>query len=206
MKLSINDIIANVLFATLEANTAPARAKLKAKHAPQPVEKPAEKFGHDKAQAALKAYTSVYDSANMGKACLAALSVLFDAPELVMTKEKDKANPDFINCPLLSVVYIGSNNSGHGYTLGPNIVTHSGYAYALKKDGEAFNTSFKYELNLRYATAEEIKQCVRDLTEAQWDFIRGNELFRPVIDAALATEVEVEEAAPQPVLVADAEV
>lgn len=113
-------------------------------------------------------------------------AVLHDAPEL-------KAG-SILPLELFAVVLIESNSGNHNYPAGkPLIVTGKEGFLWNPSDGAISNWKFLPADNPRYATDDEVEQCIKDLTDIQWKKLHYHDLFRPVVDAVMNKEVTVEE-------------
>lgn len=111
-------------------------------------------------------------------------AALCDAPELAM--------PTMIPLELWCVVVFG-NSEGHGYQVGdPCIVSSAKSQWCLAADGCVNNWAFHATHKPRLATDEEIQLCINCLTEAQWRTIHTHEIFRPIMEAAMAQAVSVD--------------
>jgi hypothetical protein len=74
----------------------------------------------------------------------------------------------------------------------PIIVTNGKNRSFLRKNGEVYGSYFAVdEENYRLATPNEIQQCIQDLNDSQWKTILVNDLFSPIVNDALNTEVKV---------------
>lgn len=110
-------------------------------------------------------------------------AALFDAPELTV--------PTMIPLEVYCVVVL--ETTAGGYEAGvPWIVTSGPNRWCLFTDGVVNHWAFSLDYKPRPATDEEIQFCIDSLTDEQWHTIHTNELFKPVMDAAMAQSVMVD--------------
>lgn len=143
------------------------------------------KFSTEKIEGVLAAITKIgWDAgSNPSKALMEAFSVLFDAPELT-----DSGGV----FPVLSVILLGENKTGHGYALNtPLIVSHSINRRLMHDDGHLSRWNFGLTDKPRRATMEEIEKCIASLTDAQWKTVGSDPLFAPIMQAVLDRDIEL---------------
>lgn len=113
-------------------------------------------------------------------------SILHDAPEL-------KAG-SMLPLELFAVVLIESGVH-HNYPANKPLIATSNDGYLWNpSDGSPSNWRFLSSDNPRYATDDEVEQCIKDLTDRQWMSFHTHAVFKPVTDAAMGREVMVEDA------------
>ena len=112
-------------------------------------------------------------------------SLLHDAPEL--------KTGSMLPLELFAVVLIENHSGNHNYPVNkPLIVTgKDGYLWN-PPDGTVNSWKFMPVDKPRYATDEEVEQCIKDLTPVQWQKFRTFEVFLPIQDAAMNRSVMVE--------------
>lgn len=87
-----------------------------------------------------------------------------------------------------------NNNSTHSFMLtGSYIVTNGKSYYALHENG----TFSQYQMEKRktdfhLATPHQVKTCIEQLTDAQWKTIMRDDLFAPLVAAALDQEITID--------------
>lgn len=112
-------------------------------------------------------------------------SILLKAPELATDKNG-------ILFDLFSVAVCEARENGHPWKKKPFIIVHSKNQCGLGPTGE-METYFRDNDRPRLATAEEIVTCIENLTEAQWNKVRTDALFSPIVEASMNREVVIDE-------------
>lgn len=117
---------------------------------------------------------------------LKVLGVLFDAPELGLGLK--------LPAEVFAVFVLSSTDGNkHAYPLNfPLICTEKNGPYMLHSDGGAGHCPAGIGSNPRYATDDEIEQCVKNLSANQWRTIMTTDLFKPIIDQAMNSDVHIE--------------
>lgn len=128
-----------------------------------------------------------WDESNVDRLMMA-FSILND-DEGLKPKPMLKATP-FV------VMKFGASASGQNYGINtPRIVTDINGEVnvgCLNADGKCTPSWAGVTDQPEYCTDEEIRQCIKNLTEAQWKTIRTDAHFKPIMDSAYATSVQVD--------------
>lgn len=176
MKTTFKGILASELLAVCSETTERQRVI--------PKEKEARKFSDAEIKAALNAMPG-WDG-NVKAQLMNAFSILLKAPEL----GQSTANAVF---NLFSVVVCEANVNSHPWPKkAPFIVVHSKNQCGLSPSGD-MSTYYRDVDKPRLATAAEIVRCIENLTEAQWNKIRSDALFSPIVATAMTREVVIDE-------------
>lgn len=142
------------------------------------------KFSQDQVNAIHTLLKSMGWSPERATTQMAVYEILLGAPELKV--------PTNLPLELFCVVVLDSDAGGHSYPLRwPLIITNVSNRTCLHTDGGshwAFNIADKPRL----ATDEEIKVCIEELTDSQWRTIHTHDIFKPVMEAAMAQAVSVD--------------
>jgi len=115
-------------------------------------------------------------------------SILTEAPEL--------KNGLKLPAEVFAVFVLDSTDGNkHAYQLNVGLIcTEKSTPYMLHTDGGSSHWAVGIGSNPRYATDEEIKSCVKNLSQGQWKTIMTTDLFKPIIDQAMNSDVHVEAA------------
>lgn len=177
MKTTFKAILASELLAVCSETTERQRKK--------PEKKEVIKFTDEEKQKAFDALPTW--SGDARKQILNCLSVLLKAPEL---SDGGKSKGVF---DLFSVVVCEKNENGHSWTKKePFIIVHSKNQCGLDPFGR-MDAYFRDNDRPRLATAAEIVTCIENLTEAQWNKVRTDALFSPIVEASMNREVVIDE-------------
>lgn len=176
MKTTFKAIIASELLAVCSETTERQRAK--------PKEKESRKFSDQDITDVRKAISG-WGSESVNQ-LLNAFSILLKAPELA-----GKGAIGVFN--LFSVVVCEANINSHPWRKKePFIIVHSKNQCGLGLDGR-MDTYYRDNDKPRLATAAEIVKCIENLTEPQWNKVRSDALFSPILASAMNREVVIDE-------------
>ncbi len=90
---------------------------------------------------------------------------------------------------VLSVVKVVKDTGAHSVKNGLYIVTNPKHGYLLTTSGSVGSTHVNQN-DVESATEAEIAECVASLNDAQFKLVMSNEIFLPVVKAAMNEELE----------------
>lgn len=174
-KLTVKQVIASTLLRICREATNKVRPKEDAKP---------RKYSQEQVDNIHELFKQIGWSTDKATVQMKIYAALCDAPEL--------ATPTMIPLELWCVVVFG-NSEGNGYQVGdPWIVSSAKSQWCLAEDGCVNNWAFHATHKPRLATDEEIQLCIESLTDKQWTTIHTHEIFRPIMEAAMAQAVSVD--------------
>lgn len=118
-----------------------------------------------------------------------ALAILHDAPEL--------KKPTIPAMEPFCVVVCEKNGSSHPFGKLPVILVKkrdANGAFAMANDGSVGSYTFQFVGDgPRFATDEEVKSCIDNLSDAQLRVVTSHDIFSSIMDAAMAKAVQCED-------------
>lgn len=179
--MKFKDIVASHLLAVCEEANVLARNKLNDKEG-----KPRNNIKDETIKKFIEVWRAEIELRS-GEVILQLFSEAFNDKRFLKGLNKDEAL-----YPIYSVILLTSKQSSHSYELNkPLIISHAIKNQCLKYDGTTTaNNPFFETDGPRLATSEEIKFCIENLSDAQWQTILTNASFSPVVNGAMDTEIE----------------
>lgn len=189
MKTTFKELVAGELVNLLESTTAPQRkpetvVEKKEKPSKFPIEE-LKKLKEVRRGAIEHTYIDfIYE----------AIGTAFKDEKLVEAFKPKQASSSYLKFPVYTVVVPTANLSSHDQPLNkPCIITHGTNCYYLDRRGDVSRYTIRQESasSVKIATPEQILECVRELTDAQWKTIMSNDLFFSVREKAMNVQIEI---------------
>lgn len=182
MTITVKDVIkAELLRVCLETTT-----KFRTKH--EKKEKK-EKYTSEEVEKVRGLWAKLGYTAENQTQVMEIMAILHDAPEL--------KRPTVPVMEPFCVVVCEKSGSGHPFGTVPAIHVKkrdATSAYGMANDGSVSSYAFNFSMDaVRFATDDEVKSCIDKLSENQWHVITTHEIFRPIMDAAMAKAVQVDD-------------